>query len=706
MPEGDTIARSARTLTRALAGSKILRVGAGNLASAGSYPPSMARSRPARAPAAERGAGRFDLLLVFGIALLVRVAVWLQVRSLPIVRSPQLDSLEYFEWARRIASGDFTWPVPPPHGPGYPFFLAAVLKISGGSLAAAALVQAALGALGCVLAARIARKFFGREAGLFAGLLLAVEGAVALVDVSLFSEGLLLVLLAAALLRISPRGPERARDAFAAGLWIGLAALVRPTAVFLLPVAAIAAFTTKGRWRRALLLVAATVIAILPITLINLRATGAPLFVQGHGGFNFWIGNSPSRDGLPSVRPGAGWDRAEAEAVRAGFVRPGDQDRYFVRKTLREIRFAPFRWVRLIASKTLWTIQAEEVRDPFSFWFFREEAPLLRFLPGFGVLFPLAVLGVVTAAARSPRPWVLFGAAAAWIASCALLVTSFRYRLPLVPVLAILAGEGSVEAWRGIRGRGRTLVLAAAILAAAVLVTRVWRHPESRSFAEEWTATGLALNHERDLTGAERAFRKALAEDPRWSPAWGGLGVVASNRGDSAQALAAFERAVEIEPGSILGNIELARASATAGKITESERAWRRVLSVAPREYDALEGLGGLLLAQKRIDEAEAVVRRAVEVLPDSASAHLLLARVLGARRRWSEALSEAARACELDASRADAWFTLGVLRIDGGEPAQAFDALEHAERAGADPRQVAAARDLARRALGFSARD
>ena len=667
----------------------------------------MARSRPARAPAAETRA-RFDLLIVFGVALLVRVGVWLQVRSLPIVRSPQLDSLEYLEWARRIASGDFTWPVPPPHGPGYPFFLAAVLKLFGGSVAAAGLVQAALGALGCVLAARIARKFFSREAGLLAGLLLAVEGPVALVDVSLFSEGLLLVLLAAAMLRISPRGPERTRDALAAGLWIGLAALVRPTAVFLLPVAAFAAFAAKGPGRRALLLVAATVVVILPVTLVNLRATGAPLLVQGHGGFNFWIGNSPSGDGLPSVRPGAGWDRAEAEAVRAGFVRPGDQDRYFVRKTLREIRGAPLRWVRLIASKTLWTIQAEEVRDPFSYQFFRKETPLLRFLPGFGFLFPLAALGVVTAAARSPRPWVLFGAAAAWIASCALLVTSFRYRLPLVPVLAILAGEGCVATWRAgrARGRGRTVALGAATLVVAVLATRVRRHPDSRRFAEEWTATGLALNHERDLPEAERAFRKALAENPRWSPAWSGLGVVAANRGDSAQALAAFERAVELEPGSILGNVELARASAAAGKIAESESAWRRALSLAPREYDALEGLGALLLAQKRIDEAEAVVRQAVEVSPDSASAHLLLARVLGAKRRWSEALPEAARACELDASRADAWFTLGVLRIDGGEAARAFDALEHAERAGADPRQIAAARDLARRALAFSARD
>ena len=415
----------------------------------------MARSRPRRARAAQDGNpgafGRFDLAAVFGAAFLVRLAVWLQIRSLPIVRSPQLDSFEYVEWARRLASGDFTWPVPPPHGPGYPFFLALALKLSGGSLGAAALVQAVIGAVGCVLAARIGGKFFGREAGLLAGLLLAVEGAVAFVDVSLYSEGLLLVLLSAALLMLSPDGPPTLRDAVIAGAWIGLAALVRPTAVFLLPVAVGSVFlggveatpprpapARGGRWPRALALAAAAAVIILPVTLQNLRAAGAPLLVQGHGGFNFWIGNSPSRDGLPSVRPGAGWDRLEGEAVRAGYLTPGEQDRYFVNKTLREIEAAPLPWLRLLGAKAVWTLQAEEVRDPFSFSFFREEAPLLRFLPGFGVLFPLAVLGAVAAFGRSPMPRVLIGAAAAWIASCALLVTSFRYRLPLVPVLAVL----------------------------------------------------------------------------------------------------------------------------------------------------------------------------------------------------------------------------------------------------------------------------
>ncbi|HEY6147940.1 MAG TPA: tetratricopeptide repeat protein, partial [Thermoanaerobaculia bacterium] len=317
-----------------------------------------------------------------------------------------------------------------------------------------------------------------------------------------------------------------------------------------------------------------------------------------------------------------------------------------------------------------------------------------------GVLFPLAALGALAACVRSPRPWVLLGAATAWIASCVLLVTSFRYRLPLVPVAAVFAGAGCVEALRAIRARGRALAAAVLVLLAAGVATMLRRHPESRNFAEEWTASGLALNHERDLTGAERAFRRALEENPRWSPAWSGLGVVAANRGDAEQARTSFERAVALEPGSILGNLELARASAAAGRLDDAERAYRRVLALAPKELEAMQGLGALLLSQRRLDEAESLAREAAAVSVESPSAHLLLARVLGAKSRWTEALEEAKRSCDLDPSGADAWITLGVLWTDSGEPKRSREAFDRAERAGADPRRLEAARRYAARAL------
>jgi hypothetical protein len=338
--------------------------------------------------------------------------------------------------------------------------------------------------LGILAAARLGRRYFGRGAGLLGGLLLAGCGVAAFLDVSLYSEGLLLFLATVALAVVGREGASWRRAA-AAGALVGAAAIVRPTALVLLPIFAWTFFRRTGRdggdKKRGLGLAAVTFAAaaafVAPVTAANLRATGAPLLVQGHGGFNFFIGNSPFRDGLPSVRPGGEWDRLEGEAVRHGALSAADQDRYFVRKTLAEIAASRLSYARLLAMKVLWTIQADEVRDPFSFAFFRQEAPILRFLPGFGVLFPLASVGALAAARSRPRPALLFAAAGAWLATDVLLVTSFRYRAPVLPILAVFAANGVVllarrmrAGWRDLlpNARRERLLLIGALVAAAV----------------------------------------------------------------------------------------------------------------------------------------------------------------------------------------------------------------------------------------------
>src|SRR5437588_1150334 len=98
--------------------------------------------------------------IVFGVALVVRIVVAASMNALPLAQTPHYDSLEHLTWARQLANGDFTWPAAPPHGPGYPFFLAAILAMSSGSLFAARIAQSLLGAFTCLLVARTGAKWF------------------------------------------------------------------------------------------------------------------------------------------------------------------------------------------------------------------------------------------------------------------------------------------------------------------------------------------------------------------------------------------------------------------------------------------------------------------------------------------------------------------------------------------------------------------
>ncbi|MEO8190369.1 MAG: glycosyltransferase family 39 protein, partial [Acidobacteriota bacterium] len=175
-----------------------------NAARAGPVPPS---AEPITAAGRTPGAGylplSIPLLALFATAFIVRLGVSAELGQTALFRNAQLDSREYLSWAQRIAAGDFTWPVPPAHGPGYPFLLGALLAMFNGSVPAVRLVQAALGAVTCLLAARLSGKLFGKNAELATGLSLAFYGPLVLTDVSILSEGLLLFFLCSAFLILS-----------------------------------------------------------------------------------------------------------------------------------------------------------------------------------------------------------------------------------------------------------------------------------------------------------------------------------------------------------------------------------------------------------------------------------------------------------------------------------------------------------------------
>lgn len=248
----------------------------------------------ARHPPPSRFSSRaWPAVVAFAVAAGVRLAVLPSLWDLPLVRTPKLDSNEYLTWARQIAAGSFALPAVSPHGPGYPFFLGGLLALLSGSLHAALLAQALLGA----------------------------------------------------------------------------AILVRPTA--LLVVIALTCWLALARRsgpRRAVLLAwfAAPVLAIVVPVMVAIGASTRTVALQGFGGLNFYIGNSPLHSGRAEFRLGRGWDALNAEASRHGALDPAAQDRYYISKTLREIRAHPASFAGLLLRKCVWLVQAEEARDSHS----------------------------------------------------------------------------------------------------------------------------------------------------------------------------------------------------------------------------------------------------------------------------------------------------------------------------------------------------
>jgi Flp pilus assembly protein TadD len=618
---------------------------------------------------------------IFVLALVVRLVVAAELWDLPLVRTPKLDSAEYLSWARRLASGDLAWPVVTQHGPGYPFFLAAALIVGSGSLKVAMAVQAVAGSLAAVMLAVVAGRLLGTRTAAFAGAAYALYGPAVYIDTALLSEGLLLFLLAGALLLLSAE-PTTALRSVAAGLVLGLATLVRPTAFVIALGCAVWLWFVPGRNRAAAasLLASWCLVALLAVAQ-NWSVSGSPTF-QGYGGLNFYIGNSPMSSGRPTFRLGAGWDGLNAEASRAGIADPVKQDWYYVEKTFAEIGRHPARFIELLMAKLLWVLQAEEVRDSHSFYFFADRSSLLRILPRWAVLFPLACIGtlVIARAARErplsgrlrTRALLLVAYSLAAGSTAVLLVIGTRYRMPLIPALAIAAGVGlgGLSGVIGNRGNGgsrryRALIPYVAVGAAAITISHLLHDPRNRNLAEEWALTGSSLITEHDLPGAEAAYRHALALDAGSGLAWDGLGLAEYDDGRLPEARTAFSRAVQLDPESARSTFHLALTDERQGRLADAIIGYRRAAALSP--YDA------------------EVTRH--------------LATALGLSGRSAEARDEMRRVVQLDPSNGEAWVDLCLLSLDAHDVESAALALQRAEQLGPAPERLAFAREALARA-------
>jgi tetratricopeptide (TPR) repeat protein len=133
---------------------------------------------------------------------------------------------------------------------------------------------------------------------------------------------------------------------------------------------------------------------------------------------------------------------------------------------------------------------------------------------------------------------------------------------------------------------------------------------------------GALLEKRKDYTGAETAFREALARDPLHAPSLNYLGYMLAERGDRLdEAVALVERALTIDPGN----------------------------------GSYLDSLGWAYLQQKRFDKAEPLLRQAADRLPGNSVVQDHLGDLMWALGRRQEAAAAWRRALDGDRDQIDA---------------------------------------------------
>jgi 4-amino-4-deoxy-L-arabinose transferase-like glycosyltransferase len=222
-----------------------------------------------------------------GLLLLLATVVRLAL----LLRAPAFitnDSLSYLLPGFDLATGRGFEPLFK-RPPGYPLFVAGSLWLFGQqSLLGLLLAQHLVGLLTVALTYLLGRLLWGGAAAGLAGLLAALSGPLLVTEHYVMSETLFGCLLCAALLAAT-LGLQRKRLVWlaAAGLLLGLAALVRPVAQLLLPLlAASPLIVWRGGWsagRAGLLLTGCYLLVVLPWMARNGAVQGSFTLAGGLG---------------------------------------------------------------------------------------------------------------------------------------------------------------------------------------------------------------------------------------------------------------------------------------------------------------------------------------------------------------------------------------------------------------------------------------
>jgi 4-amino-4-deoxy-L-arabinose transferase-like glycosyltransferase/Flp pilus assembly protein TadD len=546
--------------------------------------PSRAAARPAQVDSSRSGESvarassanawdrnfHFGLIAVAVVAAAVRCVYLYQLHGTPFFSTLILDGRAYDAWAQTIVGGDWLGTEVFYQAPLYPYLLSLIYGAAGHSPMAVRVVQSLLGVCACLLLAWTGRRLFDSRVGLIAGVLLALyppaiffDGIVQKASVDLALITLLLALVVEFSLRRS--WPWL----LGLGLTLGSLTLNRENAGLLLPVLLgwiWLAFRPESPGRRLMYLATLTAATALPLATVGLRnyyVGGEFLLTTSQFGPNFYIGNHTGASGrydpIEADRGDPRFERADAtrlaEADLGRKLSPSQVSRYWLARSWADISGQPGAWLRLCGWKTLLVLNAQELVDSEGIDAYADFSWLLRglyYLLGFGVVTPLAVLGVWATRRDWRKLAVLYAMFLCLAASTVMFYVLARYRFTLTPIVILFAACG-LRAIPQMFAAARTGAFwrewgVGCLLAALAAIVCNYRIPDSRDRAITYMNVGMGLLNDQRPADAISPLQKAIEIKPTLAGAYHNLGQAFTALDREQEAVAQYELALRYSP--------------------------------------------------------------------------------------------------------------------------------------------------------------
>ncbi len=628
------------------------------------------------------------LVYLFLLGLIVRAGFMVAHAHTPSYGALTLDQKYYDMAARMILTGQDLHQLRGLRPLLYPLFLAALYKIGGSQgIDLAIAVQHLLGVLTGLLVAMLgARVFRHRAAGLAGGVLYLLAPVPLCFEGELLIESSYVFLVCLGLL-LAFRAAEMP-DRKGALLWLAGGALTMLTAqarANILVFMAVYALLAAWHWWRS-----RRAPALLPLwafagTALMAGAWGFVNNIQSDhfqvmptaGSFNLYFGNRRGADGMEPEQGRRAtysgdryqdsseiWAREEYEAaMRAQGHQPSDDpgafSKYWTRRALDEIKADPAAWLRLMAKKCWLMFWNAEVPNNKAFAFLQTENVWLRLLPvRWVVLLMLAPAGLWAASKWGNRDSLLILLAYIGLYSAA--NTAFficdRYRYPIWPAVAALAGGGLVILFDYIRRRRWPAVagVAGSMAVMAAISLPNWFDARLPSFARDYLFRSIAWYEKGHFNEALGDIDRSLALDPSDVTALHHRGNVLLALNRLGEACQDYEQTLKInaDDAGIWNNYGFALDG--LGRTNEALQAFRRAAECKPPSLSAFLAIAFEQIRAGRLDDASAALNQLAKLQPGPDAMALGIRSVI-ARRQGdpAKAGSLEAQARQLDAKAA-----------------------------------------------------
>ena len=184
------------------------------------------------------------------------------------------------------------------------------------------------------------------------------------------------------------------------------------------------------------------------------------------------------------------------------------------------------------------------------------------------------------------------------------------------------------------------------------------------------------------LDEAEPLCKQAIEHNPPYDEPYNTLGILEFKRNNFAAAESDFEAALERKPNYIYPLVNLSQAQARLGKPDEAETSLKKAVDLGGGRPDpiyapALSAIAAAYAEQGNFEKAVDNLNRAIYIQPNDAALRSRLSYMLYMQGRFDDAESQIQQALSMDQRNADAWNTLGLIKLGKKDDAAAATAFK-----------------------------